>query len=509
MKVICRSFSALVVFVVLSYATTSTARTWYITPEGSGDAPNIQAAIDSCTDGDIVELASGTYTSDGNRDVDFSGKQITVRGATGDAADCVIDCQGSEAENHRGFIFQAGETSESRLESLTIANGYLDSPNPFPGGCGGGILVWNGSSPTLENLTLRANRAPGGGGMFIMDSGVNVSDCRFLDNQAPWGGGGGIDAFTWTPSEPVSDCLFQGNSAHQAGGGLACSSSDLVVRRCQFLENTVDEFGGGFFASLSSSCEFEDCTFARNSIAEPYGGYGGGLSIWGGSCKLLRCTIVENETRGSGSAVYFETPLVLEIWNCIIASGDVEAVSGWTGGDLLVQCTNIHGNEGGDWTGPVADFEGIFGNLNVDPQFCGNANAEFPYTLQDNSPCRPSAYPCTQMGAWGVGCTDASAAMAIPPQSTTPIRFAIAPNPFNPRTNISFFIDQPRWLRVAVYDLRGRRIAELTDQQYQVGEHSVDWDGRDSAGRAVPSGEYFFRVEYGGQVETRKAMLLR
>ena len=85
----------------------------------------------------------------------------------------------------------------------------------------------------------------------------------------------------------------------------------------------------------------------------------------------------------------------------------------------------------------------------------------------------------------------------------------ITPNPFNPQTKISFYADQPQLVRVAVYDIRGRRIAELTDQQYQVGEHSVEWQGRDSSGRAVPSGEYFFRLEIGSLVETRKAMLLR
>jgi hypothetical protein len=85
----------------------------------------------------------------------------------------------------------------------------------------------------------------------------------------------------------------------------------------------------------------------------------------------------------------------------------------------------------------------------------------------------------------------------------------ITPNPFNPQTKISFYADQPQRVRVAVYDIRGRRIAELTDQQYQVGEHSVEWRGRDSSGRAVPSGEYFFRIDIGGRVETRKAMLLR
>lgn len=83
------------------------------------------------------------------------------------------------------------------------------------------------------------------------------------------------------------------------------------------------------------------------------------------------------------------------------------------------------------------------------------------------------------------------------------------PNPFNPLTHISFFTTQPLNIKVSVFDIRGRRITVIADRQFQVGEHSLEWRGRDSAGRAVPSGEYFFRVERGGHVETRKAMLLR
>jgi len=85
----------------------------------------------------------------------------------------------------------------------------------------------------------------------------------------------------------------------------------------------------------------------------------------------------------------------------------------------------------------------------------------------------------------------------------------ITPNPFNPQTTVSFTTEEPQRVRLAVYDIRGRLLVELTDQQYEVGEHSVDWQGRDSAGRALPSGEYFFRVEMGDRVETRKAMLVR
>jgi len=90
---------------------------------------------------------------------------------------------------------------------------------------------------------------------------------------------------------------------------------------------------------------------------------------------------------------------------------------------------------------------------------------------------------------------------------TTGIR--ITPNPFNPQTTISFTTEEPQRVRLAVYDIRGRLLVELANQQYEVGEHSVKWQGRDSAGRALPSGEYFFRVEMGDRVETRKAMLVR
>ena len=51
--------SALLVLALLVYPTALGARTWYITPDGTGDAPTIQAGIDSASTGDIVELADG------------------------------------------------------------------------------------------------------------------------------------------------------------------------------------------------------------------------------------------------------------------------------------------------------------------------------------------------------------------------------------------------------------------------------------------------------------------
>ena len=50
-----------------------------VQPGGGGEYPTIQAAINAATDGEVVELADGTYIGPGNRDLDFLGKGITVR----------------------------------------------------------------------------------------------------------------------------------------------------------------------------------------------------------------------------------------------------------------------------------------------------------------------------------------------------------------------------------------------------------------------------------------------
>lgn len=83
-------------------------RTWHVNPAGTGDAPTIAAAIDSVADTDIIELADGVYTGDGNRDLTNLEKAIVIVSQSGDPAACVIDCQGSANENHHGITFYGG-----------------------------------------------------------------------------------------------------------------------------------------------------------------------------------------------------------------------------------------------------------------------------------------------------------------------------------------------------------------------------------------------------------------
>jgi len=83
------------------------------------------------------------------------------------------------------------------------------------------------------------------------------------------------------------------------------------------------------------------------------------------------------------------------------------------------------------------------------------------------------------------------------------------PNPFNPRTNIAFTVPATAHVRLAVYDLRGRRVDVLVDEVRGAGSYAVVWQGRSSDGGPLSSGVYFARLEVGGEVRTSKLVLVR
>jgi hypothetical protein len=88
---------------------------------------------------------------------------------------------------------------------------------------------------------------------------------------------------------------------------------------------------------------------------------------------------------------------------------------------------------------------------------------------------------------------------------------ANVPNPFNPRTTLRYEVggsgEQP--VRLAVYDVGGRRLRELVAASLRPGAYRVDWDGADDAGRPLASGIYIYRLEVGDRTFSRKLVLAR
>jgi hypothetical protein len=108
---------------ILVLAASASGDTYVVNPDGTGDYPTIQAAINGAGTGDIIELTDGTFTGAGNRGISFLGKAITVRSQSGNPEACIIDCQ----QANRGFLFTSSEGLESVLEGATVKNGSADN----------------------------------------------------------------------------------------------------------------------------------------------------------------------------------------------------------------------------------------------------------------------------------------------------------------------------------------------------------------------------------------------
>jgi hypothetical protein len=85
----------------------------------------------------------------------------------------------------------------------------------------------------------------------------------------------------------------------------------------------------------------------------------------------------------------------------------------------------------------------------------------------------------------------------------------VVPNPFNPRTTISYAVPQPAWVSVRIYDLRGHCVRELVSDRMPAGFHAVVWDGRDARGGWTAAGVYLVRVHDGTRAATAKLVLAK
>jgi hypothetical protein len=83
------------------------------------------------------------------------------------------------------------------------------------------------------------------------------------------------------------------------------------------------------------------------------------------------------------------------------------------------------------------------------------------------------------------------------------------PNPFNPKTDISFSLAQTGAVKMEVFDVQGRSVKVLIDGVLSAGDHMANWDGTDAKGLKVPSGLYFYKLSANEKSETKKMVMLK
>ncbi len=470
----------------------SSARTWHILPDGTGDAPTIQAGIDSTVHHDTVLVAPGTY----REVINFLGKKIAVGSYFLTTQDTTYISQ-TVIDGYQLYwsvvLFNHDEEPSALLEGLTLIRGF----GTWQGYIYGGGICCIDTSPTIRNMIIRE----------CMTTASNEF-------------GGGICVLGGSPL--IEGVRLEENFAHE-GGGIQCEGSNAhpTIRNSVITGNTA-KWGSGVGLYAGASALLENVIIAGN-IRHPNGpGYG---IHCGSGCRLIgiNATMADNQGGGillsnGGNAVFA---------NSILWGDDAPEISFLPGYDpcsvALSHC-DISGGLDGIETNDNGTVYWLTGNMDEDPLFWNPGNGN--YDLLPDSPCidagtdffeweevilidlDPEEYcgEAPDMGALEY-CIAPGDVTEVRSHLTQPIR--AHPNPFHPGTKIDFSLDRAEQAEIAVYDVTGRLVAILADRGYRPGSHSVQWDGTDAAGRSLPSGTYLVRMKRSGRSTSCKALLAR
>lgn len=212
--------------------------------------------------------------------------------------------------------------------------------------------------------------------------------------------------------------------------------------------------------------------------------------------KIINNTIALNAMGVDGYGFYSSSPTYK---NCII----------WANGDDLTRTASATYS-------CIEDGDAGTGNINQNPLFVDIENDDF--RLQTNSPCINAVDPDqiyndddssrNDIGAYGgpnamiTGVEDNFSNTLIIPKGFQ--LFQNYPNPFNPITTIIYSIPNTSFVTLKVYDMLGKEIATLVNEEKIIGNYEIKFDGRN-----LSSGVYFYRMSAGKFVETKKLMLLK
>ena len=371
-----------------------------------GPKKTIQGGIDAAIDGTKVFVADGTYTGTGNRDVDFSGKSITLRSENGPNV-TIIDCQNAgqglyidgvvatvDGFTIRNGAASAGAAIECWNSALTVTNCILTDNTAL--WAGGAMYCSHNPMLTMSNCTISNNAAPWGGGMYCDDTIGMISNCSIIDNSATRKGG----AIFWEwPAVMLKDCTISRNTAGEDGGAMECISSGTEILNCIISDNTAGDTGGAIRFYYANGVAITNCLIRDNSATYT----GGGIYFHGSEAVVTNCTIVENSALAWSSIVFGGGGIscnstnsgtsVVEVTNSILwsnlsfpnAGHEIAVWSSTWPSTMTVTYTDIGGAMGGVYVDTGCIFTWGTGNINGNPFFASPGTDD--YRLTAPSPC--------------------------------------------------------------------------------------------------------------------------
>jgi hypothetical protein len=171
--------------------------------------------------------------------------------------------------------------------------------------------------------------------------------------------------------------------------------------------------------------------------------------------------------------------------------------------DAEIYNVMVHGQAGNGGKSAFLAFDPI--GLNTTPGYHWIGASDYWHTF--NAPnCPPNASPLVSVYEALQGI------VSVNDEAEFPKAFSLKdnyPNPFNPITNIHYELHKNTEVNITIYDLLGREVKQLVNGKQMSGKHKVTWNGKNDFDQPVAAGVYFYIVEAGDFVQTRKMVLLK
>ena len=487
-----RLIISLLLFVTVSYATVINVPADYST---------IQGGIDAASDSDTVIVAAGTYMEnliwenknisiistagpentiiDGNANADTLGPVCKI---TNVSLDGVMN--GFTLKNGKGSEYMSAGGLQIHYSNLTLINLIIEENQSFEDSRWSGVIIVCGS-PLFNNCEIKNNENAGvrvnsgcstpifqnviisghdeGRAVEVYDTGVTMDSCLILNNP---GGGVWYEGVGFNGSS-ISNTLFAFNGSSDSGEGalfIMNSGQELVMDHCTFYGNS-----------------------RQGQLGEDLYSIGLSWNEYQGNNIYVNNTIFVNHSGSANASIFVEQNEYLDTLQFSYCLFSYEESVG-----------------DGDTTNHYDFLETLY---NQNPEFCDIYSNDF--TLAENSPAVGAGDGGSNIGAFGVGCTEALSLVSTLPIPSEYILMQNYPNPFNPITTLRYDLPEDGYVNIAIYDMLGREVKTLVNSKQDAGYKSVIWDATNDFDKPVSAGVYLYKIQAGEFVQTRKMVLLK
>jgi predicted outer membrane repeat protein len=508
------------------------------------DYVTIQEAIDASIDGDTVLIHPGIYEGAYlyNKNINLFSLYSTT-GDTGYISNTIIDGDDDgcplmiygnidESTHISGFTIQNGtgcvygQGGGLYIEgSPVVDNMVIKDNNALLNG--GGICVNLNSSPTFRDLIVKNNTGELGAGIYVTGSTIDMQNCIISNNSANSNGGGVFIAHA--PSGTIlENVTITGNTAAESGGGIYCEDSSPSLVNSIVWNNlpeqieiysdtaivTYSDIQGGWEGTgnidadpLFCNPDSGDYALSDNSPCFGTGYYGvnmGALGVGCGTSNLPPTDFSILEPSNNAQITIDESNLntgyITFSWG---ESSDANGDSLY----YLMHITSAEiGDHGMDTDATFIDISYIDIIEDMSENNVTAASLEWTVHVTDGiDTVEADNAPFTLQ-------VDGSNALSAYLEGLLPDEFALQqnyPNPFNPVTTLRYDLPINGMVTIIIYDMLGREVKTLINQNQNAGYKSVIWNATNDNGKPISAGIYLYQIHAGEYMQTKKMVLLK